>query len=192
MSIKSPSLPEINRTIAIPNAKNWWKKLLAYAGPGYLVAVGYIDPGNWATDIAAGSKFGYSLLGVIFLANCLAVLLQALCVRLAVATEKDLAQACRDNFHPGINIALWLLCELAILACDLAELLGSAIALKLLFGCPMLLGICITGADVLILLLFKGRGFRYVESLIILLITIVGGCFAAMLFFSHPERAKTC
>jgi len=190
MNIKSPSLPEINRTIAIPNAKNWWKKLLAYAGPGYLVAVGYIDPGNWATDIAAGSKFGYSLLGVIFLANCLAVLLQALCVRLAVATEKDLAQACRDNFHPVINIALWLLCELAILACDLAELLGSAIALKLLFGCPMLLGICITGADVLILLLFKGRGFRHVESLIILLITIVGGCFAAMLFFSHPDPSK--
>ncbi len=143
-----PSLPEVHRSIKIPEGKGFWRKMLAYAGPGYLVSVGYMDPGNWATDIAGGSKFGYTLLSVILLSNLMAILLQALCVRLGVATGRDLAQACRDYFSPRINFCLWVLCEIAIAACDLAELLGSAIALQLLFGIPLLWGVCITGVDI--------------------------------------------
>ena len=159
------------RSVSVTNSKHWWKKLLAYAGPGYLVAVGYIDPGNWATDIAGGSQFGYNLLSVIFFSNCIAVLLQSLCVRLGVATEKDLAQSCREYFAPRVNVCLWFLCEIAIVSCDLAELLGSAIALKLIFGLPILIGICVTAADVLLLLLFQNKGYRYLEFLVILLVS---------------------
>ncbi len=161
--------------------------MLAFAGPGYLVSVGYIDPGNWATDIAGGSRFGYTLLSVILLSNLMAVLLQSLCVRLGVATGKDLAQACRDYFDPRVSFVLWVLCEIAIAACDLAELLGSAIALKLLFGIPLVWGVCLTALDVLALLFLQGKGFRYVEAIVILLVATVGVCFGAEILFSRPD-----
>lgn len=182
-----PSLSEVHRSISIPTAKGFWRKMLAFAGPGYLVSVGYMDPGNWATDIAGGSRFGYTLLSVILLSNLMAILLQSLCVRLGVATGKDLAQACRDYFSPRISFVLWVLCEIAIAACDLAELLGSAIALQLLFGIPLLWGVCITALDVLALLFLQGKGFRYVEALVIMLVATVGVCFGAEILFSRPD-----
>ncbi len=182
-----PSLPEVHRSIPIPNARGFWRKMLAYAGPGYLVSVGYMDPGNWATDIAGGSQFGYTLLTVILLSNLMAILLQSLCVRLGVATGRDLAQACRDYFSPRVTVMLWVLCEIAIAACDLAELLGSAIALQLLFGIPLALGVCITALDVLALLFLQSKGFRYVEALIIMLVATIGLCFAAEIVFSRPD-----
>ncbi len=182
-----PSLPEVHRSIAVPERGNFWRKLLAYGGPGYLVSVGYMDPGNWATDLAGGSKFGYSLLSVILLSNLMAILLQALCVRLGVATGWDLAQACRDNFSKPVSFGLWVLCEIAIAACDLAELLGSAIALQLLFGLPLAVGVCLTGLDVFVLLFLQQRGFRYIEALVIALITLIGGCFIAELIFARPD-----
>lgn len=187
MPSSKPSLSEVHRTIAIPEGKGFWRKMLAYAGPGYLVSVGYMDPGNWATDIAAGSRFGYSLLSVVLLSNLMAVLLQSLCVRLGVATGKDLAQACRDYFSPSVSFLLWILCEIAIAACDLAELLGSAIALQLLFGLPLIWGVCITALDVLALLFLQGKGFRYVEALVLVLVATVGLCFGAEILFSQPD-----
>lgn len=186
---KRPSLPEVHRSIRIPDGRGFWRKMLAYAGPGYLVSVGYMDPGNWATDIAGGSKFGYTLLSVILLSNLMAILLQSLCVRLGVATGRDLAQACRDYFSPRVNFGLWVLCEIAIAACDLAELLGSAIALQLLFGIPLVWGVCITALDVLVLLFLQGKGFRYVEALVIMLVATVGLCFTAEIIFSRPDVA---
>ncbi len=187
LSSHRPSLPEVHRSISVPTVKSFWRKMLAYAGPGYLVSVGYMDPGNWATDIAGGAKFGYALLTVILLSNLMAILLQSLCVRLGVATERDLAQACRDYFSPRVNFCLWVLCEIAIAACDLAELLGSAIALQLLFGIPLVWGVCITALDVLVLLFLQGRGFRYVEALVITLVATVGVCFTAEILFSRPD-----
>ncbi len=187
MSEKLPSLPEVHRTIAIPDGKGFWRKMMAYAGPGYLVSVGYMDPGNWATDIAGGSKFGYTLLSVIMLSNLMAILLQSLCVRLGVATGRDLAQACRDYFSPRVNFCLWVLCEIAIAACDLAELLGSAIALQLLFGIPLVWGVCIMALDVIVLLLLQSKGFRYVEALVITLVATIAGCFTAQIVFSRPD-----
>ena len=187
MSEKLPSLPEVHRTIAIPDDKGFWRKLMAYAGPGYLVSVGYMDPGNWATDIAGGSKFGYTLLSVIMLSNLMAILLQSLCVRLGVATGRDLAQSCRDYFSPRVNFILWVLCEMAIAACDLAELLGSAIALQLLFGIPLVWGVCIMALDVIVLLLLQSKGFRYVEALVITLVATIAGCFTAEIIFSRPD-----
>jgi manganese transport protein len=186
-SDRPPSLPEVHRSISIPAAKGFWRKMLAFAGPGYLISVGYMDPGNWATDIAGGSRFGYTLLSVILLSNLMAILLQSLCVRLGVATGKDLAQACRDYFSPRISFILWVLCEIAIAACDLAELLGSAIALQLLFGIPLLWGVCITALDVLALLFLQGKGFRYVEALVIMLVATIGVCFGAEILFSRPD-----
>jgi manganese transport protein len=183
---RHPSLPEVHRTISIPN-KGFWRKLLAYAGPGCLVSVGYMDPGNWATDIAGGSKFGYALLSVILLSNLMAILLQSLCVRLGVATGKDLAQACRDYFSPQVNRLLWVLCEIAIAACDLAELLGSAIALQLLFGIPLAWGVCIMTLDVIMLLLLQNKGFRYIEALILTLVGTISACFMAEILFSRPD-----
>ncbi|MEH2382114.1 MAG: Nramp family divalent metal transporter [Nostoc sp.] len=184
---RKPSLPELHRSIKIPNTKSIWRKMLAYAGPGYLVSVGYMDPGNWATDLAGGAKFGYALLTVIMLSNLMAILMQSLCVRLGVATGRDLAQACRDHFNPRVNFGLWVLCEIAIAACDLAEVLGSAIALQLLFGIPLSLGVCITALDVFVLLLLQNKGFRYTEALVILLVATVGICFAAEIIFSRPD-----
>jgi len=182
-----PSLPEVHRSIPIPNVKSAWRKLLAYAGPGYLVSVGYMDPGNWATDIAGGSRFGYALLSVILLSNLMAILLQSLCVRLGVATGRDLAQACRDYFSPRVSFGLWVLCEIAIVACDLAELLGSAIALQLLFGLPLAVGVCFMALDVIVLLWLQNKGFRYVEALVITLVAMIAGCFIAQMFFVRPD-----
>ncbi len=184
-----PSLPEVHRSIPIPNVKSFWRKFLAYAGPGYLVSVGYVDPGNWATDIAGGSKFGYALLSVILLSNLMAILLQTLCVRLGVATGRDLAQMCREAFSPKVSFALWVICELAIAACDLAELLGSAIALQLLFGLPLVWGVCLMGLDVIALLLLQRKGFRYVEALVITLVGTIALCFLAEVTFSRPDFA---
>ncbi|WP_341525408.1 Nramp family divalent metal transporter [Nostoc sp. UHCC 0302] len=184
---RKPSLSEVHRSIRVPTTKSFWRKMLAFAGPGYLVSVGYIDPGNWATDLAGGAEFGYALLTVIMLSNLMAILIQALCVRLGVATGRDLAQACRDYFSPGVNFCLWLLCEIAIAACDLAEVLGSAIALQLLFGIPLTWGVCITALDVIVLLLLQHKGFRYTEALVIMLVATVGICFTAEIIFSRPD-----
>ena len=161
--------------------------MLAYAGPGYLVSVGYMDPGNWATDLAGGAKFGYALLSVILLSNLMAILLQSLCVRLGVATGRDLAQGCRDYFSPRVSFLLWILCEIAISACDLAELVGSAIGLQLLFGIPLVWGVCITALDVIMVLFLQGKGFRYIEALIVTIIAIIGACFIAEMIFAKPD-----
>ena len=151
--------------------------MFAFAGPGYLVAVGYMDPGNWATDIAGGSAFGYTLLSVILLSNVMAILLQALAVRLGIATGRDLAQACRDHYSTPVGLALWVLCEIAIIACDLAEVIGTAIALQLLFQIPLVWGVCLTAFDVLLILILQQRGFRYLEAFVLSLLIIVAGCF---------------
>lgn len=184
---QTPSLPEVHRSIAIPNTPNIWRKMLAYAGPGYLVSVGYMDPGNWATDLAGGAQFGYALLSVILISNLMAVLMQSLCVRLGVATGRDLAQACRDYYKPRVSFCLWVLCEIAIVACDLAELLGSAIALQLLFGIPLTWGVCIMALDLVLLLMLQKKGFRYIEALVICLVATIGVCFALEIVFARPD-----
>jgi manganese transport protein len=181
-----PSLPESHRTIPIVPGIGWFKKVLAFAGPGYLVAVGYMDPGNWATDLGGGAKFGYTLLSVILLSNLMAMLLQALSAKLGIVTGRDLAQACRESYSRPVGIALWVVCEIAIAACDLAEVLGSAVALKLLFGLPLLAGVLITALDVLIVLALQGRGFRLIEAFVITLIVSIGACFAYEIFFAQP------
>src|SRR5437899_4443495 len=183
----SPSLPESHRTILIAPGAGFWRKLLAFSGPGYLVAVGYMDPGNWATDLAGGSGFGYTLLSIILLSNLMAILLQALCARLGIATQRDLAQACHDHYSRPVSFALWVLCELAICACDLAEVIGSAIALNLLFKIPLVIGVCITALDVLAVLYLQNKGFRYIEALVVALILTIGGCFLFEIIFSNPE-----
>ena len=182
----SPSLPESFRSVSIPAGAPWWRKMLAFAGPGYLVAVGYMDPGNWATALAGGSRFGYALLSVILLSNLMAILLQALALRLGIATGRDLAQACRDHFSRPVNLMLWVLCEIAIAACDLAEVIGSAIALNLLFGIPLLWGVCITAVDVLLILLLQHRGFRWLEAFVIALVATIGVCFGIELLLAQP------
>ena len=181
-----PSLPEAFRTVPVYSGASVWRKLLAFAGPGYLVAVGYMDPGNWATDLGGGSKFGYTLLSVILLSNLMAMFLQALAAKLGIATGRDLAQACRNHFSRPTAIALWVICETAIAACDLAEVLGSAVALKLLFGLPLLAGVILTALDVLLVLALQGRGFRMVEALVVTLIVTIAGCFAYEIFFARP------
>lgn len=181
------SLPEAHRTIHISQNSSFWKKLLAFTGPGFLIAVGYMDPGNWATDLAAGAQFNYSLLCVIMVSNLMAMLLQTLSLKLGIVTGRDLAQVCREHYSPRVSFFLWIICELAIAACDLAEVIGSAIALNLLFHIPILWGVCITGLDVIALLLLQRRGFRYLEALVITLIGIIGVSFGLELFFSHPD-----
>jgi manganese transport protein len=181
-----PSLPESHRSIPIAHNAHWFRKILAFAGPGYLVAVGYMDPGNWATDIGGGSKFGYTLLSVVLISNLLAMFLQALSAKLGIVTGRDLAQACRDHYSRRMSIFLWVACELAIAACDLAEVLGSAVALNLLFHIPLLLGVLLTALDVLIVLALQGRGFRLIEAFVITLIASIGICFAYEIFFAHP------
>src|SRR3954449_8273972 len=158
------SLPEVHRSIVVPTTASFWRKLMAFSGPGFMVAVGYMDPGNWATDLAGGAKFGYTLLCVVMLSNLMAILLQHLCIKLGVVTGRDLAQACRDHYSRPTVWFLWILCELAIAACDLAEVVGSAIALQLLFGIPLVWGCIITCLDVLVVLLLQHRGFRYIEA----------------------------
>ena len=181
-----PSLPESHRTIPFSSGASWFRKVLAFAGPGYLVAVGYMDPGNWATDIGGGSKFGYTLLSVILISNLMAMFLQALSAKLGIATGRDLAQACREHYSRRTGLFLWVVCEIAIAACDLAEVLGSAVALKLLFGLPLLAGVLITAFDVLIVLALQGRGFRLVEAFVVTLIGSIAACFAYEIFFAHP------
>jgi manganese transport protein len=181
-----PSLPESHRSIPFSAGASWFRKMLAFAGPGYLVAVGYMDPGNWATDIGGGSKFGYTLLSVILISNLMAMFLQALSAKLGIATGRDLAQACREHYSHRTSLFLWVVCEIAIAACDLAEVLGSAVALKLLFGLPLLAGVLITAMDVLIVLALQGRGFRLVEAFVVTLIASIGACFAYEIFWAHP------
>ncbi len=182
-----PSLPEVFRSIPVPANAGFWRKILAFAGPGFLVSVGYMDPGNWATDLAGGAKYGYALLFVILLSNLMAILLQHLCVKLGVVTGRDLAQACRDAYPRPVVWILWVLCEAAIAACDLAEVVGSAIGLQLLFGIPLVWGCVITSLDVLIVLYLQNRGFRYVEALVIAVIVTIGSCFLAELIFAKPD-----
>ncbi|MBL8067259.1 MAG: Nramp family divalent metal transporter [Armatimonadetes bacterium] len=183
------SLPEAYRSVPLPQAKGWWRKLFAFAGPGLLVSVGYMDPGNWGTDLAGGSKFGYSLLWVILLSNFMAQFLQILCARLGLVTGKDLAMACRDYYAKPAAFALWILCEIAIVACDLAEVVGSAVALNLLFGIPLVWGVLITGFDVLLLLAFMHYGFRKIEAVIFTLVATIFACFAFQMFAAQPDWA---
>jgi len=182
----SVSLPEVHSSVPVPTG-GFWKKLFAFAGPGYLVAVGYMDPGNWATDLAGGAKYGYTLLSVIMLSNLMAILLQALAARLGIASGRDLAQACRDHYSRPTTLFLWALCEVAIAACDLAEVIGAAIALNLLFGLPMIWGVCLTSADVLLVLWLQHHRFRYVEALVVLLIVGIAGSFAIELALARPD-----
>ena len=184
----APSLAEVYRSIPV-SGRTWWRKLLAFAGPGYLVAVGYMDPGTWATDLAGGSRFGYALLSVILISNLMAVLLQGLASRLGIVTGRDLAQACRDAYSRPVSLALWVLAELAIAATDLAEVIGTAIALNLLFGLPLWLGVLITAFDVLLLLTLQHRGFRLLEALVITLVATVGACFVFELALARPDWA---
>jgi manganese transport protein len=184
-----PSLPESHHTIHIPRGVSFWRKALAFAGPGYMVAVGYMDPGNWATDLAGGARFGYTLLSVILISNLMAILLQALALKLGIATGRDLAQACRDHYTRPVSFVLWVLCEIAIAACDLAEVIGSAIALNLLFGIPLIWGVCLTALDVLLILLLQNKGFRYLEAFVIALVATVGVCFGVELFMAQPAMA---
>jgi manganese transport protein len=186
----APSLPESYHTVPIPKGVSFWRKALAFAGPGYMVAVGYMDPGNWATDLAGGARFGYTLLSVILLSNLMAILLQALALKLGIATGRDLAQACRDHYSRPVSFVLWVLCEIAIAACDLAEVIGSAIALNLLFGIPLIWGVCLTAFDVLLILLLQNKGFRYLEALVITLVATIGACFAAELIMARPDLAQ--
>jgi manganese transport protein len=181
------SLAEVHRSINIPKSISFWRKLLAFSGPGYLVAVGYMDPGNWATDLAGGSKFGYALLSVILISNLFAILLQHLSAKLGVATGRDLAQATKDSMPKPFSFLFWLMAEVMIAACDLAEVIGTAIALNLLFGIPLLFGVIITAVDVLIILLLQNRGFRWLEALVIALITTVIMCFAVNLLIAQPS-----
>src|SRR5436190_14427480 len=181
------SLPEVHRSVVVPVTASFWRKLLAFSGPGFLVAVGYMDPGNWATDLAGGAKFGYTLLSVVMVSNLMAILLQHLCIKLGIATGRDLAQACRDHYSVPMVWFLWILCELAIAACDLAEVVGSAIGLQLLFGIPLIWGCCITALDVLAVLYLQNKGFRYIEALVATLIATIAVCFAFELFFAKPS-----
>src|SRR5438876_405889 len=183
------SLPEVHGSIAVPEGAGFWRKMFAFAGPGYLVAVGYMDPGNWATDLAGGARFGYTLLSVIMLSNLMAILLQALAARLGIASGRDLAQACRDSYSRPTTIVLWVLCEIAIAACDLAEVIGAAIALNLLFGLPLTWGVSLTALDVIIVLYLQHRGFRYVEALVVGLILAIAGSFAVEIWLSRPNLA---
>ena len=181
-----PSLSEVYATVPVPVGGSWFRRLLAFSGPGYMVSVGYMDPGNWATDLAGGSRFGYTLLSVIMISNLMAILLQALSARLGIATGRDLAQACRDSYSRPVGIALWLACELAIIACDLAEVIGTAIALKLLFGIPLIGGALITALDAFLLLMLMNRGFRFLEAFIIALLIVIAGCFLIQIVLAAP------
>src|SRR5881394_1347259 len=183
------SLPEVYRTVHVPPGASFWRKMLAFAGPGFLVAVGYMDPGNWATDLAGGAQFGYTLLSVILLSNLMAVLLQGLASKLGIVTGRDLAQACRDHYSRGTNIALWLLCEIAIAACDLAEVIGAAIALNLLFGLPLTWGVVLTALDVMLVLFLQNKGFRLLEALVVALVATIGLCFLFEIIRVKPDFA---
>ncbi len=181
------SLPEVFSSIQVPKNGSFWRKLLAFAGPGLMVSVGYMDPGNWATDIAGGAQFGYTLLSVILISNFFAIILQYLALKLGIVTERDLAQACKDHYSPTVSFCLWVLCEIAIAACDLAEVIGSALALNLLFHIPLSVGVAITALDVLVILFFQYKGFRLIESIVASLIFVILGCFTYEIIASHPD-----
>jgi manganese transport protein len=189
MDAGETSLSEVHATIPVPRWGSRLRRLLAFSGPGYMVSVGYMDPGNWATDIAGGSKFGYTLLSVIMLSNLMAILLQALAARLGIVTGRDLAQACRDAYPRGVGVVLWLACEAAIIACDLAEVVGTAIALKLLFGIPLIAGALITALDAFLLLLLMNKGFRFLEAFIIALLVVIAICFLIQIVLAAPPVA---
>ena len=183
------SLPEVHASVKISNSRSFWRRLFAFAGPGLMVAVGYMDPGNWATDIAGGAQFGYTLLSVVIISNLFAIALQYLALKLGIATGRDLAQACRDHYSAPVGFALWVICEIAIAACDLAEVIGSALALNLLFHIPLVWGVLITGLDVLLILLFQYKGFRFIESVVASFIFIILMCFIYEIAVSHPGMA---
>jgi manganese transport protein len=181
------SLSDVHRTIAVRNGSAGWRRAAAFVGPGYLVAVGYMDPGNWATSLAGGSKFGYTLLVVALVSNIMAIVLQSLCARLAIGSGRDLAQACRDAFPKPVAYMLWVLAEIAIIATDIAEVIGTAIGLNLIFGIPLEIGVLITALDVFLILYLQKLGFRWVEALIITLLGVIAVCFAIQIFMADPE-----
>ena len=180
-------MPEVHASVPVSASAGFWRKLFAFTGPGLMVAVGYMDPGNWATDLAGGARFGYTLLTVILISNLMAMLLQYLALKLGIVSGRDLAQACRDHYSRPVSLALWVLCEIAIAACDLAEVIGSAVALNLLFGIPLVVGVIVTAGDVLLVLYLQNKGFRYIESLVAGLIVLIGACFAYELIVSRPD-----
>jgi manganese transport protein len=188
---KIPTAPfcpsEVQGTVQVPTTTVTWRKALAFVGPGLLVSVGYMDPGNWATDIAGGAQFGYRLLSVIFLSNLMAILLQSLCVKLGMVTGQDLAQACGRYFDRKLNLLLWFFAEVAIIATDLAEILGSALALNLLLHLPLSLGVCLTGIDLLFVLLLQGKGFRWLEAAIASLVLTIALCFCVEIVLAKPN-----
>ena len=186
-ALTEPSLPEVHSTVSVSQSPVYWRRLLGFLGPGFLISVGYMDPGNWATDIAGGSRFGYTLLFVVMLSNLMAILLQSLALKLGVATERDLAQLCHERYGKRVSFALWVGAEIAIAACDLAEVIGSAIALQLLLHIPLFYGVLITGLDVLLILLLQKWGFRYVEALVIALIGTILAMFGVQMFLSRPD-----
>ncbi|HEX8343042.1 MAG TPA: Nramp family divalent metal transporter [Tepidisphaeraceae bacterium] len=186
-NVKLPSLSEVYGSVRVPYRAGFWRTLFAFTGPGLMVSVGYMDPGNWATDLAGGAQFGYALLSVILISNLMAILLQHLAVKLGVVAGRDLAQACRDHYSKPAGYAQWFLCEIAIAACDLAEVIGSAIALNLLFGIPLWAGVCITALDVLVILFLQNKGFRYIEALVAALVLTIGACFAYEIVVSRPD-----
>ncbi len=181
-----PSLPEVHATVAVPEHGSWLRRLFAFMGPGYMVSVGYMDPGNWATDIAGGARFGYTLLFVIMLSNLMAILLQALAARLGIASGRDLAQACRAYYPRPVSYLLWIACELAIVACDLAEVIGTAIALQLLFGLPLIVGALLAALDAFLVLYLMNRGFRWLEAFIVALLAVIFACFAIQIVAAAP------
>jgi manganese transport protein len=185
--VLKPSLPDVFSSVHLTRSRSFWRRALGFLGPGFLISVGYMDPGNWATDIAGGSRYGYTLLFVIMLSNLMAILLQSLALKLGIASERDLAQACRESYSRPTAITLWIFAEVAIAACDLAEVIGSAIALQLLFHIPLVIGVILTGADVLLLLLLQNKGFRYLEALVITLIATIVVLFGVEIVLSHPE-----
>ena len=190
MTHEDRSLAEMHGSVPVPRTRNWFRRMLAFAGPAYLVSVGYMDPGNWATDLAGGARFGYQLVWVLVMSNLMAVLLQTLAARLGVVTGRDLAQACRDFYPRALVWPLWILCEIAIVACDLAEVLGAAIGLQLLFHVPLALGVVITVFDVLLLLALSHYGIRRLEAFILTLVATIGGCFAIQMLLSNPDYAS--
>ncbi|MDQ2687262.1 MAG: Nramp family divalent metal transporter, partial [Armatimonadota bacterium] len=185
--VTQPSLPEVFRSIAVPKNATFLRRLAAFVGPGYLVAVGYMDPGNWATDLEGGARFGYRLLWVLVMSNAMAILLQTLGARLGIVSGRDLAQACRETYPRPVTWTLYVLCEIAIVACDLAEVLGAAIALKLLFHIPLLVGVAITAGDTLLLLWLQRYGIRKIEAIVLMLIVTIGVCFAIEIFWAEPS-----
>src|SRR4249920_3876274 len=183
----TPSLADMFATVPVAKQGSFWRKLLAFLGPGYLVAVGYMDPGNWATSLAGGSKFGYALLSIALLSNIMAIILQALCARLGIGSGRDLAQACRDAFPRYVSWPLWVLTEIAICATDLAEVIGTAIGLNLLFGVPLEIGVILTALDVFLILWMQKLGFRYVEAFIVVMLGVIAICFGLQIAMANPE-----